>query len=96
MAHELLIRSWRITRGVPLGVHVWFDHTMEYVRLFRRDPSDSDEVSRGIDGVVDRWVANGELDRVGSVSAGEDEDEAVRVGDQLQLLQVEDLEGLPF
>ncbi len=34
MSVELTVRSWRITRGVPLGAHCWFDPSCEIVRIF--------------------------------------------------------------
>ncbi len=37
-AKRLPIRMWRVARGEPYGLHVWFDPDTEFVRLFELDP----------------------------------------------------------
>ena len=74
MSVELPIRKWRITKAIPSGIHVFVDLRMEDVRLFSRDPSpDGDEVSLEPD--VAEEGPESYLDKVGSVSACENEDE---------------------
>jgi len=63
---ELVVRNWRITRGIPGGCHLWFDPSVEAVRLYRIPPSDSDEVGAG--SAVDEGGESGYLDKVASVS----------------------------
>jgi len=71
MIEELVIRNWRVSEGIPSGVHVWFDPSCESVRLFRSSPPDSPLLKP--EHQVRDDVAEGEvssyLDKVGSVSA---------------------------
>ncbi len=67
---ELVVRKWRITRGIPGGCHCWFDPTSEGIRLYRLPhlvgegvSAESSEVAVG--------GGDGYLDKVGSVSAYE-------------------------
>ena len=67
---EIVICNWRVTRGVPSGLHVWFDPGCEMPKLHRipldeqrRDPAD--------DAGVDKEEGSGYLDKVGSVSESE-------------------------
>ena len=68
------IRGWRILRADPSGLLLWFDPRVEFPRLFTlppdKRPDDSEEARRVAVGELELY-----LDRVGSVSAGEDEDE---------------------
>ena len=95
---EIVVRNWRITRGIPGGSHVWFDPACELVRLYRiplldqrRDPSEGRSLE-GLEGKGD----SGYLDKVVSVSASEssrvqgDEDRY----EQTNILDEDD--GLPF
>ncbi len=73
---ELVIRNWRVTRGVPRGAHVWFDPGCEVVKLFSTLAPDSvrsvgDQPPSG----VDKAQGSSYLDTVISVSAPEDEGE---------------------
>ncbi len=72
---ELILRAWRVTRGLPRGSHVWFDQEEEYVRLFQIPPRDGQEARPRIDEGVDRDGGSGYLDKVGSVSASGQEQE---------------------
>ena len=65
---EMIIRGWRVTRGIPSGAHVWFDPKCENVKLYRvplhdqrGSSADAPEVDEGGD--------TGYLDKVVSVSA---------------------------
>jgi len=95
LADELVIRTWRITRGVPLGSHVWFDPQCEVVKIFRRSPLDGEVVKLpSVDG-VDKGSQYGYLDRVISVSAAETEAElALKRYEQLDFPEGND--ELPF
>ena len=92
---EKPLRQWRLTRGEPFGSHVWFDPNTEFVRLYSRIPSaDGEEVA-----VVHRVAVEGSgsyLDKVGSVSEPEDEDEpsVQELAEQVNFLEEED--DLPF
>jgi len=91
---ELIIRTWRVTRGIPSGSHVWFDPSTEYVRIYRRPPSDSDEVDDSHEG-VDMEGRSGYLDKVGSVSA--DGQRAAGDSDRYeQYILFEEEDVLPF
>ena len=92
--NELVIRNWRVTRGVPLGAHLWFDPVREEVRLFRlAPPPDSEGVSE-FETALDAEEKIGYLDKVVSVSASEDGDGDVYDGKQISF--VEDDAELPF
>ena len=65
---EMVIRNWRITRGIPSGSHMWFDPSCEYVKLFRIPHLDGEAVPGGLP-EVDEAGGSGYLDKVGSVSA---------------------------
>jgi len=95
MTIELIIRNWRITRGIPGGRHCWFDPTCEVVKLYRLPRSDSEEVG-DLPERVDKGERTGYLDKVVSVSAVEDEDEgsAEERFEQGSFLEQED--DLPF
>ncbi len=94
----MIIRGWRVTRGIPSGSHVWFDLSCERVELFRIPPSEQQrdlaevKISEGL-------AAEGEagyLDKVVSVSeyeaeAGEYDQERF---EQFSLLEEQD--ELPF
>ena len=74
LASEKVIRQWRIVKGEPFGLMLWFDPSCEAVRLFEtlppRDSEGVDVPAEGVDG-------GGEveyLDKIVSVS-GLDEDE---------------------
>ena len=52
MSARKLIRQWRVSKGEPLGLHVWFDPRTETVRLFELDPLEIpgvDDVCEGDD-----------------------------------------------
>jgi len=68
MEIELTLRTWRMTRGIPKGTHVWFDPSVEYVKLFRLPPRDGEEAVDSLEGVDSRGEI-GYLDKVVSVSA---------------------------
>ncbi len=94
-AQELVIRNWRITRGVPRGAHVWFDPECEVVKLLSIPPLDG-VVPIDADPVgVDKAQGSSYLDMVSSVSACEDEGETF-VQKNKQIDWVEDLDELPF
>ena len=67
---ELVIRMWRVTRGVPSGSHVWFDPSCEAVKLYRIPLHEQQQATRSDEGLADRGE-NGELDRVVSMGASE-------------------------
>ena len=93
---EKMICRWRVTRGVPSGVHVWFDPNVESVRLYRVPTSEQQSVSTP-DGAVDAGVGPGYLDKVASVSASVDSDEdSLEVDHSEQLDGFEELDELPF
>ena len=71
---EIMICNWRVTDGVPSGVHVWFDPRTESVRLYRVPTLVKQSVGKP-EGALDAGVGPGYLDRVVSVSADGDEDE---------------------
>ncbi len=64
---EKMICNWRITRGVPSGLHVWFDPNVESVKLYRVATRDQQLVLVP-EGALDAGVGPGYLDKVGSVS----------------------------
>ncbi len=74
MFTKKVICNWRISRGVPSGMHIWFDPSCESVVLHRVPSPDQRshyyDIFRGVD--LEQGV--GYLDRVGSVSGLEDED----------------------
>ncbi len=92
---ELVIRNWRIVRGIPSGRLLWFDDKCEAVKLYRIPPHDGEEVSEEMRIVAMEGDA-GYLDRVGSVSASEP-GQASGDSDRYEQLEIleEDLE-LPF
>ncbi len=65
---EKMICMWRITRGVPSGMHVWFDPNCESIRLYRTPTSDQHPFDHARD-ALDAGVGPGYLDKVDSVSA---------------------------
>ena len=67
---EMVIRTWRLTRGIPAGSHIWFDPSCETVRLYRTPPRDGNVVA-DVAAWVDREREFGYLDKVVSVSASE-------------------------
>ena len=67
-AVEKMICNWRVTSGVPSGLHVWFDPNCESVRLFRVPTGDQQSYLHE-DSALDAGVGPGHLDKVGSVSA---------------------------
>jgi len=69
---EKLICNWRVTKGVPSGLHIWFDPNVESVRLYRVPTRDQRSVGDP-DATLDAGVGPAYLDKVGSVSAAEDE-----------------------
>ncbi len=92
---ELMIRNWRVTRGIPGGAHVWFDPNCEVVRLFRIPHPDGEGVpaASALVAVEDGF---GYLDKVVSVSA----DGPGLAGDASERFEqtvIEELDdGLPF
>jgi len=75
MSGRISIRNWRVTGARPSGLHVWFDPSCEFVRLYRiRSPDGQLRVpGKGVDFREESCY----LDRVGSVSADEAEADAV-------------------
>jgi len=74
---EIPVRTWRISQGLPSGMHMWFDPSTEIVKLFRLPPLDSELAAElYVDDVLDGGGRPVYLDKVGSVSAVEDEDES--------------------
>ena len=66
---EVVIRNWRMMKGIPSGMLCWFDPKCESVKLFRLPTPVSEEVSIGLEVEgVDKWGESGYLDKVGSVS----------------------------
>ena len=97
MIEELAIRNWRMSVGIPHGVHLWFDPSVESVRLFRSSPADSAllKAEESVRDAVAEGEDSGYLDRVGSVSAyGQAGRPVAAIGEQLRLFD-EDPE-LPF
>ena len=68
---EKMICNWRVSRGVPSGMHVWFDPTCESVRLFRVPTSEQQPLSDVPGDSLDAGVGPGYLDKVVSMSASE-------------------------
>ena len=91
-ADEMPVRSWRITRGIPRGVHVWIDPSIESIRLFRAPTSGYWRSYGNQEGLAEREERE-YLDKVSSVSAAKDEDD----GDILEDDDLDQLDpGLPF
>jgi len=72
---EIVVRTWRVTRGIPGGVHVWFDPAVESVRLFRTPTSEQRSLAAQVRASVDGGDPEDYLDKVGSVSVSETEAE---------------------
>jgi len=73
---ERLILHWRVQRAVPFGLHVWFDPSVETLRLYHIPCDDELEppvLSEKVDKQGMLWYPV----RYGSVSAFENEDEPV-------------------
>ena len=49
---RLLIRQWRVSKGSPSGLHVWFDPKLETIKLFELDPL-------GVEGVCNSSEGDG-------------------------------------
>ena len=95
MKNEIIIRNWRITRGIPAGSHVWFDPKCEGVKLYRIPPRDGVVVSEDPGDLAEEGDS-GHLDKVVSVSAS---GLGLAMGDSDRFEQVELLEeelDLPF
>ncbi len=94
---RLMIRMWRIARGEPYGLHMWFDPSCEYVRLYRLPLSDSSVAPQdGLRGSVDSQGEIGYLDRVVSVSvSGDDDDSETYIQEQFNF-NSESEDDLPF
>ncbi len=73
--HEKIICNWRVTRGIPSGLHLWFDPEVESVRLYRVPTRDQQLLSGGSLDTLDAGVGPGYLDKVVSVRADEGEGE---------------------
>ena len=84
MENEISILRWRVGRGIPSGVHVWFDPDVESVRLFRVPTREQQAVGRDLHLGVDRGAEEGYLDKVGSVSVSESEAEDTVIDEQSQ------------
>ena len=69
MVNEISVLSWRVTRGIPGGVHVWFDPTRESVRLFRVPTDEQQELGTTLHSELAEGEDGSYLDKVGSVSA---------------------------
>ncbi len=92
---EKIICNWRVTKGIPSGVHVWFDPNTESVRLYRV-PTREQQPSRDMTDSLDAGVGPGYLDKVGSVSELEDEGEDSQARDFDNGSQLDLVEDLPF
>ena len=93
---EVVISMWRMSRGIPSGAHIWFDPTVESVRLFRVPTAEQRSLNEQLLERVDSREEEVDLDKVGSVSAGEDEDESYVSGSPEQGFLLEEEEPLPF
>ncbi len=71
LEHEMLIRNWRIMKGIPLGMLIWFDPSCERVRLYHSEQQSFDDDFWDSPEGVDKPEEFGYLDKVGSVSASE-------------------------
>ncbi len=92
---ELVIRCWRITRGIPGGSHIWFDPKCEAVKLYRIPPSEQQKDLSEV-GEVDDGGDPGYLDKVDSVSEN-GPDRAIYVHDRYEQLSVAESDPeLPF
>jgi len=94
---DIVIRNWRITRGIPSGLHVWFDPSCESVSLHRIPLHDQ---RRSLEGLAPKGVDMvgdaGYLDKVASVSAS-GPDRASGDSDRFeQVSLLEEENDLPF
>ena len=93
-SREKLICNWRITTGVPSGLHLWFDPMCESVRLYRV-PTTVQRPYQDSLGSLDAQVGPGYLDKVGSVS--EVEPEAELASERYKQIVIPELDvDLPF
>ena len=81
LVNEKMICTWRVTRGIPSGLHIWFDPEVESVRLYRIPTSEQRSFDPVDAATVDAGVGPGYLDKVASVSACETEADAVSYDD---------------
>ena len=72
---RILIRQWRVSGGDPSGCHLWFDPATEFPRLYSL-PVGEPRVSE-VSGDVDMGEQFSLLDRVGSVSADDSDEDAL-------------------
>ena len=77
---EKVIRQWRIQKGVPIGVHLWFDPDTECVRLFAVR-GNSEGVQIGLDLEKDFMYS----DSYGSVSGPQTQAEPTDLYDHQEL-----------
>ncbi len=70
---EMMICNWRVTRGIPSGLHIWFDPAVESVCLYRVPTREQQSFGPVPEGALDAGVGPGYLDKVGSVSELEGE-----------------------
>ena len=76
MENEIIIRAWRVTQGISFGAHIWFDPDVESVILLRVPSLDQRSHSDRLNEGVAMGDPESYLDKVGSVSGLENEDEA--------------------
>ncbi len=96
MVDEITVLSWRMTRGVPGGVHIWFDPTRESVRLFRVPTSEQRSSGEALHVGVDSQGGSGELDKVVSMREDGPGPEQYVQDDFNGLDEVKPLPDLPF
>ena len=95
MENEISVLNWRMGRGIPSGVHIWFDPSCESVRLFRVPSSVQ---VRALQEELEEVAGRGEpgyLDKVDSVSGRGDGDGVDSKMDALDPPGL-DQEDLPF
>jgi len=73
--NEISVLSWRVTRGIPSGVHIWFDPERESVRLFRVPTSEQRCLGNHLHDGLAGEEEEVEVDNFGSVSGPESEGE---------------------
>ncbi len=93
---EVMICNWRVTRGIPSGLHIWFDPSVESVRLFRVPTSEQRSFEHDQDATLDAGVGPGYLDKVVRMTAVEDEGERYVQIDFLSSSSPDGDEELPF
>jgi len=92
---EKLICNWRVTRGVPSGMHIWFDPNVESVKLFRVPTREQQPLLRD-GGSLDAGVGPGYLDKVVSVSASGPDRTSLESDSTNNDPQIDLSEDLPF